>query len=1172
MCLDKAKHLIEKFFNGKFEVKKFLGEGSFAKVYLVNHNYLDTLMAIKIVKEPLNISTNKKEIFSEVTLASQLRHENIISIYDAAEITDFEDGKSHAYFVMEYVSGGDLEEFLNSFIQNDMFMPVGRSLDLIKQILMGLNTLHSANPPIVHRDLKPKNVLLSFNSSGDIVIKISDFGFAKAVTTGISDIDIAGTRPFMAPEIFNKSVSTGSDVYAVGVMFYQLLTNCYPYDVDKYTNEELIDLKPWQEELKPPSYYNNKVSQDLDRIVLKCLEVDSSLRYIDAGDLLNDVENAIDVYKSKQVVADDNHFDEYLDEYNDYVINDSVKKALDLAKCENGLGVAIEILEREILKDYDIRRYYSETLRMWKSEKPDLKLISKAFTVNLKAKNYNLACDLLKEAIAYNPSIKSRYNDYIDLWEIFIGLESHKSLFKSVSLLENLMDSSDEIRRIYENLIPALKTYSIEEIVVEAIRLINSNDLLSGANLMEFAVVCDRNVRRKYEYKLSLWKQNMKMHFRHSSEVKASTVDYAIDLGTTDSVLAYFNNGTPLIIKNHRTGEEFTPSAVLMDDEDNIEVGAGARDAILKNDDNAVSEFKYNMGFSVPFRFKKSSRVMFPEELSAIVLNDMRLSAYIDIGVIIEDAVICVPANSNPLKTRAVNEAADLAGLRSHPLILEPVAVSLAYGLDNRNGIWMIYDWGGATFNVSLIRSINGECELLATDGLESFGGNSLDWRIVNELFKPKIVQDLNLDDFRNDNPKYISSFVKLKNAAEAIKKDLTNDDVADISISNLFDGYDFKYTLEREELKQIIAPLVEHTFKMSRNLLDDNSFNDGDIEKIILVGGSSLSPIIQECIRDEFEIEIESTINPLTVVSQGAAIYAGSIEKHDVEIKREPLSVIFSRNNNHIIGKVFSKDLKSAFLGYSISFKNENGMIEVPLGIDGNFKVKIEDLKYDVMVHNKGKSVKMDERSPSVIHGNKIYIPYFNKEFDLKTTLNSHQIMEKYSRMIKEIEYINDYSTFDGREVQDYIEMLLEITRRDDIAIGQCEIYIDYLNVLVEDAKGNLEYSMLLENVKQKIEVIERNNLFEIGDIDEIIKNKDLDKLREVYNRLIGEYVALNRNDVIRQCYFSLKLDGIFINNEQLAESLFKNAQDALNENDYMRLFEIVELLWELDERSNVR
>jgi serine/threonine protein kinase len=746
-------------------------------------------MAMKIIKEPLSATTNKKDVFREVTLACQLRHENIISIFDAAEISDFEDGKSHAYFVMEYVSGGDLEHFLNSYIEIDMFMPIGLCLDLIKQILSGLNTLHSANPPIIHRDLKTNNVLLSFNACGDIIIKISDFGFAKEVTTTISDIDIAGTRPYMAPELFNKSVSTKSDVYAVGVMFYQLLTNRYPYNVSDYTTEELVDLKPWKKELKPPSHYNEHVFKSLDEIVLKCLDANPNNRYSDAGELLRDVENAIDEYDSAQSLSPNNNSDGYNDDYCEYIINDSIKEAFRLAKCENKLHEAIEILESEVLEDYAIRKFYSETLRIWKSKRPDLKLISKAFTVNLKGRHYKLSCNFLKEAIAYNPSLKSKYQHYIDLWEIFIDLERHGSLFKSVALLEKLMESNREIRKLYRDILPTLKTYSVDEIVIEAIRLVNLNDMSAGANLMEFAVILDGETRKKYAYKMSLWKQNMKMHFKKSGEIKKDAVDYAIDLGTTDSVISYYNDGNPIIIKNHRTGDDFTPSAVLIDEADNVEVGVSAKDAILNNDNNAVSEFKHNMGFSIPFKFEKSSRVMFPEELSAEVLKDLRVSVYDETGVNIEHAVICVPANSNPIKTKAVNDAADIAGVRSHSLILEPVAVALAYGLRksaDTNGIWMIYDLGGGTFNLSLIKDNNGEIEKIATTGLDNLGGNVFDWAVVDEILAPKIIDDLDLKDFSRDNPKYRKVFAKLKTSCEKAKKELSVAGSSDIFLAGL--------------------------------------------------------------------------------------------------------------------------------------------------------------------------------------------------------------------------------------------------------------------------------------------------------------------------------------------------------------------------------------------------
>ena len=1168
MDFDEVKHQIEDFFNGKFQVKKFLGEGSFAKVYLVKHNYLDMLMAMKIVKEPLSITTNKKDVFREVTLACQLRNENIISIFDAGEISCFDGGKSHAYFIMEYVSGGDLEHFLNSFAENNMFMPLNRSMDLIRQILKGLDTLHSANPPIIHRDLKPNNVLLKFNACGDIIIKISDFGFAKEVTTGISDIDIAGTRPYMAPELFSKSISTKTDIYAIGVIFYQLLTNRYPYSIDEYSNEDLIDLKPWRETLNPPSHYNAKIFNDLDRIVCKCLDFNPENRYLDASELLADVEKAIDEYSSKQIVFENSNSHDYHDEYSEYVINNSIKEAFRLAKRENGLQDAIEILEEEVLQDYDIRKCYSETLRIWKSKRPDLKLISKAFTVNLKGQNYRLSCNLLNEAIAYNPSIKSKYQHYIDLWEIFIDLEKHGSLFKSVVLLESLIDNNDEIERLYKNLIPTLKTYSVDEIVVESIRLAKLNNLIEAANLMEFAVVCDAKIKSEYAYRLSLWKQNMRMFFKRNDKIKQDTIDYAIDLGTTDSVISYFNNGNPIIIKNHKTGDDFTPSAVLLDENDDVQVGLNARNAIISNSDNAVSGFKQDMGFSIPFTFKKSSKVMFPEELSAEVLKELRLSVYMQCGVDIDHAVICVPANSNPLKTKAIIDAANLAGFRLYNLILEPIAISLAYNLRKNDAYWLIYDLGGGTFNASLIHENNGSIEKVATEGLDNLGGNSFDLKIINDLFRPEISQDLNLDDFRINNPKYQDVFSKLKNAAEIAKKDLTKFDKTDICINNLFEGYDFKYTLTQEVFKEIAMPLLNYTFKLCRNLLNDNLLSEENIDKIILSGGSCLSPAVQDLISEEFNIEISSEIDPLTVVSRGAAIYAGSLEKPQRIVKSEKFSVIFNDYENGLKGKVFCLDSKFSFLGYSIEFKNDDyPSSKIPLGIDGTFNVNLPCKKFTIKIYDGDVTVPLDEKSPSLIRGKKVYIPYLNNSFHIyDDNITFNVLFDQYLRVIKDIEWLKDYSFNINEDVIEYIGRLLEIARNDPISLNLSSIYLNYLNSIIEDFKMDWEYSALMENVENKMNAINENELFEIN---EDYRNYNLDELKNFHSNLIEKYVTLNKNSVIKECFINFKFEGIYTNNEKLADELIEKAHDAMDNNDYMELFDIVNLLYELDERD---
>lgn len=271
MDFNKAEQMVEEFFNGQYEVKKFLGEGSFAEVYLVKHNFLDDLRAMKIIKQPLSSTSDNKEIFQEVIIATQLRHENSISIYDA-DVISAKDNKNKAFFVMEYVPGGDLKQYLNSFIDSNISMSLYRVLDLMKQILEGLNVLYSSNPPIIHRDLKLNNILLSYNACGEIVIKISDFGFAKSVTTNISDVDVVGTRPYMAPECFKKVASTRTDIYAVGVIFYQLLTNNFPYVIEEFSLNEMIEFKPWSNPLKAPSEFNEKISKILDEIVAKCLD------------------------------------------------------------------------------------------------------------------------------------------------------------------------------------------------------------------------------------------------------------------------------------------------------------------------------------------------------------------------------------------------------------------------------------------------------------------------------------------------------------------------------------------------------------------------------------------------------------------------------------------------------------------------------------------------------------------------------------------------------------------------------------------------------------------------------------------------------------------------------------------------------------------------------------
>lgn len=1166
MDFNKAKQMVEEFFNGQYEVKKFLGEGSFAEVYLVKHNFLDDFRAMKIIKQPLSSTSDNKAIFKEVILATQLRHENIISIYDAGVISA-EDNKNKAFFVMEYVPGGDLEQYLNSFIDSNISMSVYRVLDLMKQILEGLNVLHSSNPPIIHRDLKLNNILLSYNSCGEIVIKISDFGFAKSVTTNISDVDVVGTRPYMAPECFKKVASTKTDIYAIGVIFYQLLTNNFPYAIDEFSLNEMIEAKPWSSPLKAPSEFNEKISKRVDEIVAKCLDRNPQNRYDNASELLEDIDLVIEDYSSEEINIVKN---DYVDEFSQYIINDRIKDAFELAKQENMLNQAIEILENEILMDYDIRQYYGETLRMWKSRRPDVKLISKAFFINLRGDNYKLSINLLKEALAYNPSIKGKYSHFIDLWKIFMDLNRNSNLIKSVIELENLMDSNEKVHKMYSNVIATLKTFSIEEILNESIRLAGLNNLDDASKLMEFVVVCDSKIKSQYSYKLSMWKQNINLHINTINKVTYDGVDYAIDLGTTDSVLSYYNNGKPIIIKNYDTGDDFTPSAVFIDGNNHVHVGQSAKDAIINNSHDAISEFKNNMGFSIPFKFQSSSRVLMPEELSAEVLKNLRTSIFNQCGVNMEDAVICCPANSNPIKTKAINDAAELAGFKSHNLILEPIAVAMAYDLKAKHkdkGNWMIYDLGGGTFNVSIIKDNGEEIEKLATDGLDNLGGNIFDWKIVDEIFAPKIIRDLSLNDFNRSNSKYSDQFSELKYASEIAKKELSVSTKSDISINNLFENYDFICRLTRDNFKEIIKPYIKITLDLCRNLLKENNFSDDDIDKIILVGGSCLSPIVQDLINEEFDIPLEYSIDPLTVVAKGAAIYAGSLKKSPPKKAPDEFSLVIANGENSISGRIFALDDKFSFLGYSIEFtspKTGEILSRTFLDIDGLFNISSSEKDFVINVYDGDDVVKINEKSPNQIIRGKMHIPFLNNDFNHDLKHESYKkLSKKYFDLLKEIDNLND---FKDEGVLRYLERLFDMAQSDIEPINQIELYLDYIQRILKESIENSEFNYLLENVENKMNFVKETDLFEVSDIDEeIIENKDISALRSIHAQLIEKYVLLNRDDVIKACFFNLIYEGIYTVS---IDGLSEKAIGAIEDKDYDLLFKIVNKLYELDER----
>ena len=251
--------------------------------------------------------------------------------------------------------------------------------------------------------------------------------------------------------------------------------------------------------------------------------------------------------------------------------------------------------------------------------------------------------------------------------------------------------------------------------------------------------------------------------------------------------------------------------------------------------------------------------------------------------------------------------------------------------------------------------------------------------------------------------------------------------------------------------------------------------------------------------------------------------------------------------------------------MGYEI----EIASVKLTLKIDGTFKLKNPPQNYGINIYENGKLHKLDEKSPNKVDGEKIIIPYLNEQFNINCDVDLKELMNQYSKLLKEIDYLNEYSLVKDCEVQKYIETLIEIAQRDRIALNQAKIYIDYLTSIVENAKEDLEYSKLLENVSKKIEVAQNNALFDVGGIGRDLENKSLDELKGIHAFLIEEYVRSNENDVIVSCFFNLKLEGVYTNNEKLADELIEKAQSALNLNDFEELLSISNVLYELDERE---
>ena len=347
-----------------------------------------------------------------------------------------------------------------------------------------------------------------------------------------------------------------------------------------------------------------------------------------------------------------------------------------------------------------------------------------------------------------------------------------------------------------------------------------------------------------------------------------------IDLGTTNSCVAVMEGGKPTVIPNAE-GERTTPSVVAFTKNGERLVGKSAKRQAVTNADRTISSIKRKMGTSdgPVIDGKKYT----PEQISAMILQKLKADAEAYLGDKVTEAVITVPAYFNDDQRQATKAAGKIAGLDVKRIINEPTAAALAYGLNNeKEQKIMVYDLGGGTFDVSIIDIGDDVVEVLATNGDTQLGGDDFDNRIIDWMvseFKAKEGVDLSQDKM---------AMQRLKEAAENAKKELSNSTTTEINLPFITATADgpkhFDMTLTRAKFEELISDLVEKTAIPVQNAMRDAGLTNADLGKVLLVGGSTRIPCVQEKVRQLTGHEPSKNLNPDECVAIGAAIQGGNL------------------------------------------------------------------------------------------------------------------------------------------------------------------------------------------------------------------------------------------------------------------------------------------------------
>jgi len=398
-------------------------------------------------------------------------------------------------------------------------------------------------------------------------------------------------------------------------------------------------------------------------------------------------------------------------------------------------------------------------------------------------------------------------------------------------------------------------------------------------------------------------------------------INIGIDLGTTNSAIAKYENGKVTIYKNPVGFKDTIPSVVSFR-KGRIQIGDKAREHFLSNAENVFASFKRKMGSDESYLIKETNEFRSPIELSSMVLKEL-INFTQDENP--KSAVITIPASFDTIQTNATKKAGYAAGFEEVVLLQEPIAACLAYSNSQNLDIqtekkWLVYDFGGGTFDVALVKIDARELKVIDHKGNNFLGGVDLDTLFLEKIICLKIEAQSTQENLwskmiSGDDASYKKLYFELLFKAEEAKKELSLKNNTTIEID--FDELDIVLDLEitKEEFEQIVQPKFDESYQLTQKLIAENGLQFSDIERIILVGGTTYIPYIRQELQHKSQIIVDSSIDPTTAVVLGATYYAGS--KPSELIETETTTVL--QNNNVAVELIFephSKDNEELLVG----------------------------------------------------------------------------------------------------------------------------------------------------------------------------------------------------------------------------------------------------------------